>query len=233
MFCVFPCAEVGLKGDVSNSRKKMCHCHCGRYFIAFLCSSIFAQGYVHPGINPGFVSIVVVWQENLFEFALVIEMGLKWKGKNKREGILNIRCGNILATRCRRCAAEKCAADPPLPSNLLKWSSKRSFKQDSEVRGSLRMLCPGQACTPKGRKDTRSYVCTLEGEGNVLTELQWGKAQAQFCCPAHLNCSVVVLPAINGLRGFQKNLNAGTFSCCLRRKRHFKDIQCGPHFLLL
>lgn len=77
MFCVFPCAEVGLKGDVSDSRKKMCHCHCGRYFIAFLCSSILAQGYVHPGINPGFISIVVVWQENLFEFALVIEMGLK------------------------------------------------------------------------------------------------------------------------------------------------------------
>lgn len=77
VFWIFPCAEVGLKGDVSDSRKKMCHCHCGRYFIAFLCSSIFAQGYVHPGINPGFVSIVVVWQENLFEFALIIEMGLK------------------------------------------------------------------------------------------------------------------------------------------------------------
>lgn len=55
----------------------MCHCHCGRYFIAFLCSSVFAQGYVHPGINPGFISIVVVWQEDLFEFALIIEMGLK------------------------------------------------------------------------------------------------------------------------------------------------------------
>lgn len=133
MFWVFPCAEVGREGDVSDSRKKMCHRHCGRYFIAFLCSSVFAQGYVHPGINPGFVSIVVVWQEDLFEFALIIEMGLKWKGKNEREGILNIRCRNILATRCSRCAAGKGAADIPPLSNLLKWLSKGSFKWHSRI----------------------------------------------------------------------------------------------------
>lgn len=37
-----------------------------------------------------------------------------------------------------------------------------------------------------GGQDTHTCVCALEGEGHILSELQWGKAQAQFCCPAHL-----------------------------------------------
>lgn len=108
--CLFPCAEVGLKEDGSDSRKKMCHCHCGRHFVAFLCSSIFAQSYVHARVNPGLVSIVVVRQKNLFEFALIIEMGLKCKGGGRGEEILNIRCGNIIANRCRPDQG-KCTAD--------------------------------------------------------------------------------------------------------------------------
>lgn len=152
MFWVFPCAEVGREGDVSDSRKKMCHRHCGRYFIAFLCSSVFAQGYVHPGINPGFVSIVVVWQEDLFEFALIIEMGLKWKGKNEREGILNIRCRNILATRCSRCAAGKGAADIP-PPLVIFWSGCPK-EASNDTRELLRVLLPSQAQTRGGQKGT-------------------------------------------------------------------------------
>lgn len=31
----------------------------------------------------------------------------------------------------------------------------------------------------------------------------------------------------------QKNWNASTFSCPLRKKRHFKDAQSGQYFLLL
>lgn len=200
----------------------MCHCHCGRHFIAFLCSSIFAQGYVHPGINPGFVSIVVVWQENLFEFALVIEMSLKWKGKNEREGILNIRCGNILAARCRRCAAGKRAADSP---HLVTFWSGRPKEASNRTQRIFKdaVARPG---TPKGGKDTRSSVHTLKGEGHILTEMQWGQAQAQFCCPAHL-CAQLSYQQSVVWEASEKS------SCCLRKRKYFKDTQSGQCFLLL
>lgn len=74
-FSPFP--EVGLKGQLSNPWKKMCHCHGRRDFVAFFCSSIFTQGNVHPRVDLGFISVVVVWQQNLFEFTLIVEMVLK------------------------------------------------------------------------------------------------------------------------------------------------------------
>lgn len=123
---------------------------------------------------------------------------------------------------------------PPPLSNLLKWSPKRSFKQDSGVRGSLRMLRPSQACTPKGGKDTHGYVCTLEGEGHILTELNCSGVRPKPNSAALLTSLLGGCPTSNILpERLQKNLNTGTFSCHLRRKRHFKDTQCGQHFLLL
>ena len=66
----------------------MCHCHGRRNFVSFLRSSIFAQGNVHPWIDLRLVSVVVVWQQDFFEFAFIIEMTLemRWKwGRGERQ----------------------------------------------------------------------------------------------------------------------------------------------------
>lgn len=112
-FSPFP--EVGLQGQLSNPWKEMCHCHGGGDFVAFLGSPVFAQGDVHPRVDLGLVCVVVIWQKDLFEFTLIVEMALKREfrgGSGRRKG------RKLYILGVEKAFANRCGAETPFTGDL-------------------------------------------------------------------------------------------------------------------